>query len=145
MSYPTWHTYGYGFSTNEIEPTVSQIKELLSYAPNFNKEVHSSFSMEGIDTPTIDDYLSYDDGYYSGIAYLLQQTISEAEDIDINIAVDYDGVWYVLLCPTYPWAYTSDKERYLTMENMERIFCKYIKIFTDKNIEIDFQSIENGG
>ena len=81
----------------------------------------------------------------SGIAYIIQQVIEEAEDINLDIAEDFDGEWYVLLCPSYPWVKISKKQKALTVKKIAAVFQKYIDILTDYYVKIEYQSVENGG
>lgn len=145
MSYHTWSIDGYGFSVARIETTATKVRELLSYAPKFNNKIREDLMERGITNPKLGDYLSYDEVWCSGLAYIIQETISEAEDIQLDIASNFDDEWYVLFCPSYPWSNISNKEKCLTQESLTKIFSKYIKILTDNQIYINFQSVENGG
>ena len=75
------------------------------------------------------------------VSFVLHQVIKE---IPIVYADDYDGVPYILYCPTYPWNLTED-EIVLTRGKLKAIFQKYIAILTDDVINIGLQEVENGG
>lgn len=70
--------------------------------------------------------------------------ITEAENISLDTANDFDGKWYVLLLPSYPWNHLSTEEQSLTRDKTEAIFKKYIKVLTD-DVCVDYYSVENGG
>ena len=144
-SYHTWTVDVYGICTSEIETTVEKIEELLKYAPNFAQEINDHFKKWGIEEPDLDDYLEYDSDYYSGIAYIMQGVIKEAEDIQLDVAENFDCDWFLLLCPCYPWTPLTEKEKNLTDDILDDIFRKYVSILTDKEITIEYQSVENGG
>lgn len=145
MSYHTYTVDGFGFSTDNINTDVARIKKLLTCAPKFKKQVDDYFEDCEIAEPELDDYLEYDQDCMSGIAYIIQQVIEEAEDINLDIAEDFDGEWYVLLCPSYPWVKISKKQKSLTVKKIAAVFQKYIDILTDCYVKMGYQSVENGG
>lgn len=146
MSYHTWSVNGYGICTNDIETTKDRVENLLSLAPNFNNIIQTYFKECDIENPSLDDYLEYDEDYCSGIAYLLQQVIEEKENVRLDIAEDFDCYYYLLLCPHYTWSNITMEEKKLdAIAKVDNLFKKYISILTDKNIDIDYQSVENGG
>ena len=146
MSYHTWSVDGYGICTDDITTTKDRIEKLLSLAPNFNNEIQKYFKEHDIKNPSLDDYLEYDEDYCSGLAYLLYQVIAEKENVSLDTADDFDGQWYLLLCPYYPWSNRTVEEQKLnTKEKVTNLFKKYIRILTDEHIAIDYQSVENGG
>ena len=145
MSYHTYSVDGYGICTSAIETTLDKVKELLTYAPKFEKEIEEYFKEWDIDDPTLDDYLEYDQDYFSDIAEILRGVIKEAEDVELTYADDFDGIGYLLLCPWYPWSHVTEREKNLTIEEVDNIFRKYVNILTNKPITIEYQSVENGG
>lgn len=145
MSYHTWSVDGYGICTSEIETTVDRIEELLKHAPVFFKKLHDDFIEMEIDEPNIEDYLEYDCDYYSGIAFILKEVIKEAEDIELDTAENFDGDWYLLLCPWYPWSNVTEREKNLTIEELDCVLKKYIRVLTDDELIVEYQSVENGG
>lgn len=146
MSYHTWTIDGFGICTNDIKTTKDKVESLLNLAPNFNNAIQTHFKECDIENPSLDDYLEYDTDYYSGIAYLLQQVIEEKENVRLDIAEDFDSYYYLLLCPHYTWSNITMEEKKLdAIAKVENLFKKYISILTDKNINIDYQSVENGG
>lgn len=70
--------------------------------------------------------------------------IREAENISFCACDDYDNNHYLLYMPTYPW-YMRDGEERLTEESIRLIFAKYVNILTDKVLDVEYQSVENGG
>lgn len=145
MSYHTYSVDGYGFSVDDIDTTAAKIRRLLISAPEFDREVRNDLKDIGVITPTLDDYLEFDQEYDSGLAYILQQVIKEAENIDLVIADDFDCEWYVLLCPAYPWEDIPKEQKSLSIEKVTEIFNRYISILTDSPVPIGYQSVENGG
>lgn len=145
MSYHTYSVDGYGFSVDDIVTTAAKIRRLLLSAPAFDKEVRSELKDIGVVAPTLEDYLEYDQDYNSGLAYIIQQVIKEAEDIELVIADDFDGEWFVMLCPSYPWENISKQQKSLSIEKVTEIFNRYINILTDSPVYIRYQSVENGG
>ena len=56
----------------------------------------------------------------------------------------FDGKDYLLFGPDYPWNLANQKQ-IKTEEEVAGIFKKYIPVLTDEPIDIDYQSVENGG
>lgn len=144
MSYRTWATYGFGFCVDDIQTTPERLLNLAAMEPSVEKIV-KEYIEEG-DVPyedlTIDDFYELEgDEYERGIAFVLYNVIKE---IPIVYAEDYDGVQYILYCPTYPWCMTNN-EMNLTEDKVEEIFTKYIKILTGEDIAVDYCEVENGG
>ena len=145
MSYCTWHNYGYGICTDQIEvDSVEKLEELLSYAPKHQNEYQAYFKECGISDPDVEDYFEFDRDCYYGLATILKKVIEEVEDIELFACDDFDCRDYLIYPYTYPWLIT-EKERDLTEEKLEQLFKKYVSILTDKPIDIDYQSVENGG
>ena len=144
MSYQTWITRGYGIRADAIETTPERIENLLSLAPNYQKEIHGWFEDCEITHPTVDDYLEFDQDFRLGLATILKKVIKEAEDIDLTACDDYDGATFLVYEPNYPWQMT-EKDMTLTEEGLRQIFAKYVNILTDEVLDVDHQSVENGG
>lgn len=147
MSYSTWTTYGFGFCASDINTTPEKLMKLASIDQEVLADIKESFLYEFGNVPKIEDLtiedfneLEGDYGEY-GIAYVLKQVIDE---IPIDVVNDYDGNWYILYCPTFPWN-MQKQELDLTSAKVAAIFQRYIDILTDEYIEIDFQTVENGG
>lgn len=145
MSYSTWHTYGYGVCVSEIkEPSVDRLQSLISMAPVYQQNIQEWFSDCGISEPTYEDYMEFDQDFRLGLATILKEVISEAENIELEACDSYDGRTYLLYCPEYPWNQTGRKQ--LTTEDAAtELFQKYISVLTDEPINMDYQSVENGG
>ena len=144
MSYSTWHVYGYGICTDEINTTVERIEELLCKAPIFQNEVHNWFKENNITEPTVEDYEEYDQDFYGGLATILQSVIQEVEKIDFTFADDFNCNHFLVYERCYPWQLT-EREKDFDIEDVENIFRKYVSILTDQVITIEYQSVENGG
>lgn len=145
MSYRTWIDYGYGICVSYIEvDSVEKLEKLLSLAPKFHSDIHDYFKESQITEPTVDDYIEYDDSYFLGLASLLKEVIQEAEGIELYACDDYDFENYLIYPPMYPWQMT-EKYKSMTEESLNELFRKYVSILTDEPVDIDYQSIENGG
>lgn len=145
MAYTTWCVNGYGVRVDDLKVTLKKVEKLIAKAPEFEDEIREYFKEEGITKPTLDDYLDYDEDYQGGIAYILKRTISEAENIEFSYAENCNNEWYLLLCPSYPWYKTSGEESRLTEKTVKEIMKKYISILSNQVLDIDYQSVENGG
>lgn len=147
MSYSTWTTCGFGFCASDIKTTPEKLLKLASMNPDVLSDIRETFLYEFGHIPkdedlTMEDFDELEGDYCErGIAYVLNQVIDE---IIIDVADDYDGNWYILYCPTYPWR-MKDNELDLTPEKVEEIFKKYISVLTDEYVEIGYQEVENGG
>ena len=148
MSYSTWIINGYGICIDDIETTAEKLLKLASMNKDVLKDVReyldeiypNGYNDEDL---TIDDFNELEGEYCEkGIAYVLYQVIDS--DTPIEFAYDYYGVQYILYTPTYPW-FMTDADKTLTEKVIENIFKKYVKILTDKDINIDYYSVENGG
>lgn len=147
MSYSTWVDYGYGINTDDIidSVTVEGIKKLVSMAPEFNEEIEGYFKNYDIEDPDIDDYLDCGCIDEYGLAGIIKNVINELEDVKFSSLVDFDGASYLVFEPKYPWTFYDEKEKFLTMEDVNNIINKYVSVITDKFYIIDYQEIPNGG
>ena len=147
MSYHTWSTYGYGICVDDIETTAEKLLKLAAMKPKVlecvREYLNNCFDGDYKDEDlTIDDFNDLEGEYCErGVTYVLYQVIDE---IDVVFADNYDGVPYILYCPSFPWN-LKEEEKNLTMEDVKSIFNKYISVLTDKHIIFDCYSVENGG
>ena len=145
MSYHTWHDYGYGICTDEITiDSVERIRNLILKAPKLARDIATWILNCGIEEPTIDDYLEYDQDYSCGIAAILREVILEKEHIDFYCCEDFEGRKYIMYPQGYPWQMTW-RERRMTKKKITKILTKYLKILTDEPFEIGEVESENGG
>lgn len=145
MSYQTWHHYGYGINASAIpDSSVGHMNALLEQAPKFKGKVEEWLAKHEIIEPSYEDYLEYDDVCMCGLAAILSEVIEEAEGIVFTACSDFDGDQYLIYQPSYPWN-LPEAEAALTEERIDEILTKYVAILTDEPIEIDYQSVENGG
>lgn len=145
MSYISWHTYGYGICVSDIkEQSLERLQKLISMAPKFRKKIQGWLEDCEITDPAYEDYLEFDQDYMLGLATILKEVILETEDIDLVACNSYDDTEYLLYAPEYPWNQGSHR-RLMTEEAVEALFQKYVSILTDEAIEVDYQSVENGG
>ncbi len=145
MSYSTWHDYGYGFCTDEIEvESVAQLEELLSRAPEFRKKIHEQLADCDISEPTVEDYYECDEDYHYEIAGILSAVINEATGIGVFACDSSSSERYVLFPPIYPWK-LDDRDRTVTIEELEKVYTEYVSIISNVKLNFDYQSVENGG
>lgn len=145
MGYETWHTYGYGVCVSDIAGvSVERLQALLALAPVFNTKLKEWLKECEITKPVFEDYLDFDQDYRLGLATILKEVILEAENVDLDACDDFDGKDYLLYGVRYPWSYSTHRIL-MTEEAVEELFRKYVSVLTDKAIEIDYQSVENGG
>ena len=145
MSYNSWYTNGYGICVSDLgDPPVERIQDLLAMAPVFQREVQEWLDERGITDPDPDDYMEFDQDFMLGFATILKKVILEAENVELEACDSFEGKDYLLFCPNYPWNRTGQKQL-KTETDVADIFKKYIPLLTDKPIDIDYQSVENGG
>ena len=145
MSHHTWHNYGYGICTDKLENAeVSRIQALIRCAPEYEKVVNKLLQDRGITEPTTDDYLELEINGPYGIASILQDVILEAEHLLFSAWDDYNSNNYLLYMPSYPW-HLQRNEHNLTEEAVRQVFAKYVTILSDEVLEVDYESVENGG
>lgn len=145
MSCTSWHTYGYGICVSDIgEPSVERIRNLLEMAPVLKKNIQEWLDECGISDPDYDDYMEFDQDFGLGLAAILKEVILEAENVELEACDSFEGKEYLLFCPDYPWNRKNQKQLE-TEEDVAGIFKKYIPVLTDEPIDIDYQSVENGG
>ena len=145
MSHRTWHNYGYGICTDKLEAVeVSRIQALIHCAPEYEKVVNDLLLERKITDPEPDDYLELEINSCYGMASILQDVILEAEGLIFTACDNYDSSNYLLYMPSYPWQLQAN-EHSLTEESVRQIFAKYASILSDEVLEVDYQSVENGG
>lgn len=151
MSYQSWHEYGYGICIDDIETTADKVLELVHLAPEFEnkfvKWIESYKEYENVENIDMDDiYEGYEDEYCCelGLGPIIRAVINECENIELLCCSNYNGEQYLIFNVTYPW-YMSDKEKNMTEEDVRLVISKYVNMLTDKNIIIEYQSVENGG
>lgn len=145
MSYNSWHTYGYGICVSDLgDPPVERIQDLLAMAPAFQREVQEWLDERGITDPDPDDYMEFDQDFMLGFATILKKVILEAENVELEACDSSEGKDYLLFVPDYPW-HQKKRKRLETEDEVAELFRKYISVLTDEPIDIDYQSVENGG
>ena len=145
MSYSTWHIYGYGICVDHIKGcSVERLENLLSMAPEYQKDLHEWLEECEITDPSYEDYLEFDQDYNLGLATILKEVIREAEQIELTACDDFDCRKYLVYEAGYPWYFNKAKVL-PTEEAAEELFRKYISVLTDDPIIIEYQGVENGG
>lgn len=123
---------------------VERLEQLLAMAPKFSGGLHEWLSKSEITEPVWDDYMEYDQDFCLGLATILKEVIEEAEGIQMTACDNYDSVSYLLYQPSYPWN-LMEQERNLTEQRIAEIISRYVRILTSEPIDIDYQSVDNGG
>lgn len=148
MSYHVWSTYGYGFCVDGINTTPEKILTLASLnektLSDLRKYLSDYFEGEYKDEELeLEDFAEFE-GHYGdrGISCILREVINN--ELPIVFADNFDGVDYILYCPAFPWD-LSDKDKYITEDDVREIFSKYIRILTDEPIVVDYYNVANGG
>lgn len=153
MSYQSWHNYGYGICVDDIDTDFRKIERLISLAPKFNSEFEESLELwmdgnygyDAFDIDLDDLYeILYDMDLSYGLADVLSRVIEEVEGIRLVACDDYDSIDYLIFPAGLPWDF-NDKERHMTEKSVEELFRKYVGILSEKEIDIEWKSIENGG
>ena len=149
MGYQTWIDYGYGVNASAIpDSSVEQLRALLNHAPQFRAQIEEWFTQMEIAEPTYENYMEYFEhdtlGLPAGLAFILSKVILEAEGIELLACSNFEGDQYLIYLPSYPWT-LAEADKTLTQERIDEILTRYISILTDEPIEIDYQSVENGG
>lgn len=145
MSYSTWHNYGYGICTDDIEvESVERLEALLARAPDFRREIHEWMAENEIDDPTVEDYYEYDDDGHYELATILRGVIKEAIGIELCSCDDCECKNYLIYMPDYPWCH-NDIDKSLNEEKLQAVFREFVAIVTGDKPIIEYQSVENGG
>ena len=149
MSYHTWTTYGYGFCVDDIDTTPERLLKLAEMNPEVLEDVREYLDdiFDGEEYKdedlTLEDFDDLEGGYCErGVTYVLLHVIEN--ELSLIYADDYNGTPYILYGPHYPWS-MPHKEKNLSEEDVTKIFAKYINVLTDQDVDIDYQSVENGG
>ncbi len=145
MSYSTWHNYGYGICTDDIEvESVERLEALLARAPIFRREIHEWLSENEIDDPTVEDYYEFDGDDRYELSTFLRRVIKEATGIELCSCDDCECKKYLIYMPDYPWC-LSDVDKTLNEEKLKAVFLEFVAIVSGDKPTIEYQSVENGG
>ena len=151
MSYCSWTVDGYGICVDDIGAvTEKALCDFIGQVPELDAEIKRWREAEPIEyagDSMVDDIMEYwDDGLgHTGLAPIIQEVIYQKENIRLVIADDYNGVNYLLFEPFYPWSIVTAEEKNATEDIISKIFLKYVKMLTDKPIQVTYYSVENGG
>ena len=153
MSFVTWHFYGYGIKVDEIgeigEISKERLKSLIDLAPIFKEQLQEQLEKMQVTDPGLEDYCDamqnaeLDFGFL-GLASILKYVMEEVEGLKFVACDNFDNEHFLIFTPQYPWRMT-EREQQVTEESLNDIFTKYVGVLTDKEIDIDYQSVENGG
>ena len=149
MSFVTWHFYGYGIKVDEIgEVSKERIKSLIDLAPVFKEQLQEQLEEMQVSDPDLEDYCNAMqnanlDFAFLGLASILKYVMEEVENLNFVACDNYDHEHFLIFTPQYPWRMT-EREQQVTEESLNDIFTKYVSVLTDKEIDIDYQSVENG-
>ena len=158
MSFKTWIVYGYGVKIDDIDfsnLTNDMLFDFIHLAPYFEEKyinwLNSTFRKEN-DPESISEFLPLDnlleyeseDACYTGLLPILKGVLDEAEGLYFVMCHNYDNEEFLLFTPAYPWE-MGKREREMSQGEVEKIYKKYIGKLTDKEFEIDYYEVENGG
>ncbi len=145
MSTMTWHNYGYGICTSNLEvDSVERIEKLLDKAPDYKEKIHAHLKAKGISEPTLDDYYDATDESEYEIADLLMEVLWEVTGLNFVSCDDSEDNYYLIYMPMYPWN-MDEANKSITEEEVANLIKEYVAIVSDTPIELDYQSVENYG
>ena len=154
MSYQSWHNYGYGICVDDINTTADKIFELVHMAPKFTEKFYKwveAYREDGdpesiAEFITMDIIYEYDDDCFCeyGLAPIISAVIKECEGIELLACSDYNCNHYLIFSVMYPWQMT-EKEKNMTEEDIRLLIAKYVHVLTNVDIDVNYQSVENGG
>ena len=145
--------YGYGVCFDDYdEVCLEKLLELIKESPKLHERIQTYINEnhegEVTDTSVILEDFVEKSGHvnFGGIAAIMCEVILENEGIELCVVEDCYGKEFLLYMPSYPWtlATLSKKEQALTIESLNDIFEKYIRMITDNPIRIDYQEAETG-
>lgn len=144
MSYHVYTIDGYGICNDweDCETTRDRIEKLLDTTCELEERFHNSFGFEYSVEEVENEYES--DSGYMGLFGLLCDAINEDSDIKFCVCDDFDGAYYILYTPTYPWNLGADEKR-ITEEDIKRFLWKYTTILFGHPFKVDYYRCENGG
>lgn len=151
MSYQSWHEYGYGICVDDIKTTADKVFALVHMAPDFEKEFHKWAEYYKIENEVeaitmYEIYEGWDDGSCCeyGLGPIMSAVVQECEGIELLCCSNYNGEQYLIFSTGYPWNMT-EKEKNITEEDIRILIAKYVNVLTDNVVNIEYQSVENGG
>lgn len=153
MSFTTWHNYGYGICIGDLKEKldVSRVMNLIKMAPDVYNRVkdYLNIGFHNFEIELDDILVGYveDRGFsIGGLAAILCEVIEEVEELSLYVCIDYDGKEYLIYPPSYPWELARmPQEKDLTEDRLRKIYSKYLRVVTDEDLEVKYQSVENGG
>ena len=145
MSYHTYHVYGYGICVDGIIiKSVETLRNLINLAPVYAAQVNEWLEINEIMEPTIQDLLDYDEDENCKLASILKAVIYEVEGVWFSACNNFDGNYYLLYEPSYPWE-MLETDKTMTRERVCEILQKYVSIIADNCPQVDYCGVENGG
>ena len=150
MSHTSWHFYGYGIKVDEIgDVPKERIEALIDLAPVFEDKIRKELDEMQVKDADLEDYCDAMhnadlDSSFLGLASIMKYVMEEVEGLEFVACDNYDNEHFLIFTPQYPWNMT-ELERKITEESLKDIFTKYVDILTDRVIDIDYQSVYNGG
>jgi hypothetical protein len=153
--YTTWHNYGYGIQTDNLNTDKTRLCALIDTSPEVKGEILSLLrpgtKPEDYDYDnllSIIEECDYNNDNDDIIAGLLTQVIYINEDLPVEYVTDFDDNNFVILPKVYPWQTTDTMKALTSEDDITALFAKYISILTDQNLdELDYgwHEIENYG
>ncbi len=145
MSSSSWHNYGYGICTSDLDvDSVERIEMLLDRAPYYKEKIHGSFKTQNISSPTLEDYYCATRESEFEIADLLMEVLCEVTGLNFVSCDDSEDNYYLLYTPMYPWD-MGEANKSATEEEVASLIKEYVSIVSDTVIEVAYQEVENWG
>lgn len=156
MAYHSFHNYGLGIKTTNIETNMHLIACLIDMDGNFKEKVKQAIT-EHVgsdnwkwDTLSQEDFedavRDMDGSNGTSLAYVMSEVIFANTNIRLLCCIDYEGDEYLLFQPLYPWEMT-DERLATTEESVEKLFKEWVSLLTDQGLEeleYEYQAAENG-
>ena len=149
MSYCTWINYGYGVETPTNPITFENLKKFLG-----NHKVVKEWIQDVIENEVVDEDITIIDDYEGkdceccGIASMLKDVIQDEDNIRLVACDDYDGRYFLIFTPRYPWDDMTDEEKIIkTQDDIKNLISPYlVELYGEKYMpEFEYKEVENGG
>ncbi len=160
MSMTSWHTYGFGICTDEINTTIERVKTFIDSAPEYKDKVFDWLNREYSDgyyegntlseeklnkiyaEITLDDILGivedHDDFVGTGLSCLICSVINAKTRIPLITAQDSNSnCSYVIMPSYYPWEVNRNTalQNINSEDDIKNIFAQYIAVLTNQTLD----------
>ena len=152
MSYCTWIDYGYGVQLPFVaKGTLIKFAEKHRVFGDWLNNYWTEEELKDDENDATSIIIEYEDSDCGciGLASMLKDVIADEKHIKLCASEDYDGRWYLLYTPSYPWAkqYMTEEEKAIeSEEDIANLFLPYLTELYGEDIPLcDYQEVENGG